>query len=160
MKPFLLRPSTLVAVALVIGACSSDSVDLPQGWENARPARNLVQEECSSSLDSFSDEGAVLTGGTGSIGVDYRQAHFRCDQDVEGFFKTADGSVDILVQPIHMHPSAVAACDCGYTITFVVDPVPAGTMLTTLYRRWDAINTPNDPVRIASAEVVVSGVMQ
>jgi hypothetical protein len=146
-------------LALVGGACSSDSVDLPQGWESARHAKNLVQEMCSSSMD-FSDEGAELTGGTGNIGVDYRHAHFRCVQDVEGYFKTADGSVDILVQPVDMHPANVAACDCGYNITFVVDPVPAGNTLTTLYRRWDAINIPNDPVPIASAEVVVLGAVQ
>jgi hypothetical protein len=157
MRSLVLLPSAFLV--LIGGACSSDSADLPQGWEGARHAKNLVQEVCPSSMD-FSDEGAAFTGGAGNIGVDYRQAHFRCEQDVEGFFKTAGGGVDILVQPIDMHPAAVAACDCGYNITFVVDPVPAGTMLTTLYRRWDAINNPNDPVRIASAEVVVSGVVE
>jgi hypothetical protein len=157
MRSFILWPWALSA--LVVGGCASDSADLPQGWESARHAKNLVQEVCADSMD-FSGEGATFTGGTGSIGVDYRQAHFRCEQDVEGYFMTADGSVDILVQPIDMHPAAVTRCDCGYNITFVVDPVPAGIMLTTLYRRWDAINDPNDPVRIASAEVVVSGAVQ
>ena len=159
MRSFILRPWALGAVALFVGACSADSADLPQGWENARHAKNLVQDACTNSMD-FSDEGAELTGGTGNIGVDYRRAHFRCEQDVEGFFKIADGSVDILVQPIDMHPGAVTLCDCGYDITFLVEPVAAGTIQATLYRRWDAINDPNDPVPIAAAEVVVLGGVQ
>lgn len=140
--------------ALGLAACSSASDDLPPGWEDVRPAKNLVQELCPGSM-TFANESATLSGGTGNVGVDYRNAHFRCEQDVEGFFKVGAGTVDLLVQPIDMHPSSVAACDCGYNITFIAEPVPAGTMQATLYRRWDAINSPNAPVPIASAEVVV-----
>jgi hypothetical protein len=136
----------------VVGACSSD--ELPQGWGNATPVKNLVQAVCAGSME-FSNEHASFTGGSGSIGVDYQEAHFRCEQDVYGVFKVGNAAVEILVQPIDMHPEAVAGCDCGYNITFLVEPVPSGTMQTTLYRRWDALNSPNDPVPIASAPVVV-----
>ena len=144
-----------MACAFVLGACSDSAKDLPSGWDGAAPAKNLVQEMCSSSMEDFAKEQASFTGGTGNIGVDYQYAHFRCLQDVEGFFKASDGAVDILVQPIDMHPASVAACDCAYNITFLVEPLSAGTLQTTLYRRWDGQNSQNDPVPIASAPVVV-----
>jgi hypothetical protein len=57
----------------------------------------------------------------------------------------------VLVQPIDMNPSAVAACDCLYEIRMTVPvEVPA---TVTLYRRWDALNEPNDPVEIGSVDV-------
>ena len=145
---------TYVACAFVLGACSSS--DLPEGWGNAARVKNFVQQVCPNSGEDFSNEHASFTGGTGSIGVDYQDAHFRCEQNVEGFFKTDGGAVDILVQPIDMHPGSVASCDCGYNITFMVEPVSAGTMqTTTLYRRWDDQNSPNDPVEITTAPVPV-----
>jgi hypothetical protein len=87
--------------------------------------------------------------------VVYQDAHFRCVQEVEGFFKTAGDSVDILVQPIDMDPSGTAGCDCGYKITLVVEPVASGPHVTTLYRRWDNHNNPNNPVPISTAPVIV-----
>lgn len=154
MKPLGSRSWVPVACVLALAACASGGDDLPAGWAGAAPAKNLVQEVCPGGMD-FSDEQASFTGGEGSIAVDYRQAHFRCEQDVEGFLKVGDGTVEMLVQPIDMHPRAVAACDCGYNITFVAEPVAAGTVQATLYRRWDGMNEPNDPVHIASAAVVV-----
>jgi hypothetical protein len=59
------------------------------------------------------------------------------------------------VQPIDMDPFSVAACDCGYKITFLVEPVSPGAHQTTLYRRWDSMNKPNDPVPISAASVIV-----
>jgi hypothetical protein len=142
-------------IASLLCACSSNHADLPKGWGNASRVKSLVQEVCPGSDMSFSAEHAAFTGAAGSIDVDYQDAHFRCEQDVEGFFKAGGTTVDILVQPIDMHPSAVAMCDCGYNITFVVEPVPAGNVETTLYRRWDSINNPNDPVPISAASVLV-----
>jgi len=153
MGAFLVHFLAFITCAFVLGACSSN--DLPKGWETAARAKNFVQEVCPNSDMDFSNERASFAGGTGSIDVDYQDAHFRCVQDVEGFFKTAGDTVDILVQPIDMHPSSVAACDCGYNITFLVEPVSAGTMQTTLYRRWDGQNNSNDPVQIATALVSV-----
>ncbi len=153
MRVLIGRPWAYIACAFVLGACSSN--DLPKGWENGARAKNFVQEVCPRSGVDFSDERASFTGNTGSIGVDYQDAHFRCEQDVEGFFKTGGDTVDILVQPIDMHPASVAGCDCGYNITFIVEPVSAGTMQTTLYRRWDGQSNPNDPVQVATALVSV-----
>ena len=148
-------PLLAIGCALGLGACSSDdsSSDLPEGWAGAGRVKTLVQEECPGSDMDFADEGASFTGGAGNIGVVYKQAHFRCEQKVEGFWKAAGDAVDMLVQPIDMHPSSVAKCDCGYNITFLVEPVSSGPHIASLYRRWDAINNPNDPVLIASALV-------
>ena len=153
MGVFIVHPCAFIACAFVLGACSSNN--LPSGWENATRAMNFVQEACPNSGMEFSNERASFSGRTGGIDVDYQHAHFRCEQDVEGFFKTAGDTVDILVQPIDMHPGSVAGCDCGYDITFIVEPVSAGTMQTTLYRRWDGQNNSNDPVQIATALVSV-----
>jgi len=152
----LVASSLPIACVVVLGACSSGgSTDLPESWSGAASVKTLVQEECPGSDLMFSDEGASFTGGTRSIGVVYQDAHFRCEQKVEAFSKTAGDAVDILVQPIDMDPKAVAMCDCGYKITFTVEPVAAGTHTTTLYRRWDNITQPNDPVSITSASVIV-----
>jgi hypothetical protein len=141
--------------ASVLGACSSDSAkDMPEGWGNAARVKSLVQELCPGSM-MLTNERASFTGGSGDIDVAYQEAHFRCEQDVEGFFKATSNTVDILVQPIDMHPTAVAGCDCGYNITFVVEPVAAGTFQTSLYRRWDGMNADNPLVPIASASVTV-----
>jgi hypothetical protein len=150
-------PLWAVACVFLSGACSSSDSpdDLPDGWNQAVRAKSFVQTACPGSDMLFSDEAASFTGGAGNIGVAYKQAHFRCEQKVEGFWKGTGDSVDILVQPIDMYPAAVAMCDCGYDITFVVEPVSPGSHLTTLYRRWDGMNNPNDPVLIESASVIV-----
>jgi len=153
MRVRIVHPSVYIAGVFVLGACSSSH--LPEGWDNAARVKNFVQEACASSGVDFSNERASFAGGTGNIGVDYQDAHFRCEQDVEGLFKAAGGTVDILVQPTDMNPRSVAACDCGYRITFLVEPVSAGAMQTTLYRRWDGQNSPNDPVQISTALVPV-----
>lgn len=146
----------LLVFALFSGACSSsDSSDLPEGWGGANRVKSLVQEVCPNSDMDFADESASFSGDTGSVGVLYQDAHFRCEQDVDGFFKTAGDAVDILVQPIDMNPKSTAGCDCGYNITFVVDPVSSGPHMVSLYRRWDNITTPNDPVKITAAPVIV-----
>jgi hypothetical protein len=86
--------------------------------------------------------------------VKYDHAHFRCAQDVEGFVKRGGDAIDLLVQPIDMAPDAVAGCDCLYDISMSV-PAPKGDYSLTLYRRWDSINKPNDPVAVGATEVTI-----
>jgi hypothetical protein len=85
----------------------------------------------------------------------YLDAHFRCEQSVEGFLRESGSAVDLLVQPIDMNPTSVAMCDCLYEIVMIVKPLAAGQHDVTLYRRWDAINEPNDPVLIGTAQAQV-----
>jgi hypothetical protein len=157
MRFHLVRSWAYIAGAFVLGACSSNDLpeDLPAGWENAARVKSLAQEVCPNTGMELSNEHASFTAGAGSIGVEYQDAHFRCEQDVEGFFKGTGDTVDILVQPKDMSPTSVVKCSCGYNITFIVEPVSAGTMQTTLYRRWDGLNNPNDPVQISTELVTV-----
>ncbi len=66
-----------------------------------------------------------VDGGLGSVNVAYDDAHFRCDQTVEGFLRTSTGQADFLVQPTDMNPASVADCDCLYDITMLAS-VPPG----------------------------------
>lgn len=100
-------------------------------------------------------ENASFEPGVANLAVQYEKAHFRCEQDVEGFFRVEGEVLDVLVQPTVMHPVSVAGCDCAYGITFSVEPLAAGTFQATLYRRWDGLNSPNEPVEIGSARVVI-----
>lgn len=162
MRTYLNHFQSVLAVAFAagLGACSSNmnsqlAEDLPTGWAGALQVSDLIQVECATGTMDFANESATFTTGASSLAVAYEEAHFRCEQDVEGFYKIANDALDILVQPIDMHPDAVAGCDCPYGITFTVKPLEAGTLQATLYRRWDGLNTPNDPVEIATAQVTI-----
>ncbi|MCB9681223.1 MAG: hypothetical protein H6733_07095 [Alphaproteobacteria bacterium] len=139
-------PRTLqtIAVLALAGAC----VDLPSGWEDAVPVAALTQSDCDGSpYDTGFDEDATATTDAGRITLVYDPVAFRCAQTVEGFFRVDGDRADVLVQPIDMHPGAVAACDCAYRVTVDVDAPDAATV--GAWRRWDAINDPNPPVQVA-----------
>jgi hypothetical protein len=155
----LLRAGILSAAALLPG-CGGESdtvdrADLPAGWESAERVAGLVQLECEGSPYEGYDERVAFQPGDGSVVIEYSEAHFRCAQDVEGFVRGEGGGLDVLVQPIDMDPDRVAACDCLYDITIELDPVTAGEHAVTVYRRWDNLNEPNDPVEIGSGMVLV-----
>lgn len=124
-------------------------VDLPAGWQDAVPVDSLEQAACEGSPY---DTGVVpeVTADLGSdpLHVDATAVQFRCGQDVEGFWKENGASVEVLVQPVDMNPTSVAACDCLYDLAIDVG-TPEGTPEEiVLWRRWDAINDPNDPVEV------------
>lgn len=123
--------------------------DLPAGWEDAQPVTELVQTECGDSpYEPFtSTVSADLAADPLSIQVTH--AHFRCAQDVEGFYRQQGDVLDVLVQPIDMNPIAIAACDCLYDLDITIDTDPVGSV--TVYRRWDNENSENDPVEIGRA---------
>jgi hypothetical protein len=158
--PWGVRTLLLAALSVGLGACSSgtepaSTKDLPSDWADALEVTDLVQVECATSDFEFADESASFQPGRASLAVTYDQAHFRCAQNVEGFYKVTGDALEILVQPIDMHPQAVAACDCVFGITFTVEPLASGVVEASLYRRWDDWNTPNDPVEIASEQVTI-----
>lgn len=126
--------------------------DLPDGWDGASSIADFSQSACSDA-DPYGEtnERVEAEAASGAIAVDYLGAPFRCSQDVEGFFRTNGDAVDVLVQPVHMNPSSVAKCDCLYEIHMTVPVAPLAAL--TLYRRWDNINDPNDPVEIGSVQV-------
>jgi hypothetical protein len=52
-----------------------------------------------------------------------------------------------------MDPESVAACDCLYEIHMVIETDEERDYALTLYRRWDNINSDNEPVEIGTASV-------
>jgi hypothetical protein len=148
--------SVIAVVAFGLGGCASDeeTADLPAGWENAKRVTDFIQHDCGGSALDEHDERATFLPSDAGLDVRYEDAHFRCEQDVEGFYKDSGGKLDILVQPVEMNPSSIVRCDCLYEITFAIEPL-AGSRQATLFRRWDAMNEPNDPVEIASEAVAV-----
>ncbi|MGK3987829.1 hypothetical protein WME99_32610 [Sorangium sp. So ce136] len=142
------------AGVLVLVGCGG--ADLPEGWEDAEAIEGLTQSECmASAYDETVKETLAATTESGAVRLDYRAAHFRCDQEVEGFVRTAGGKVEVLVQPTEMDPGAVAGCDCRYDIGMTLEGLGKGAVAVELYRRWDNLNEPNDPVKVGSAEVQI-----
>jgi hypothetical protein len=142
-----------VAALLVVGC---GGADLPEGWEDAEAIEGLTQSECKAGVSEDTvQEALVATPERGAVHIEYRAAHFRCDQGVEGFVRTAGGRVDVLVQPVDMDPGAVAGCDCRYDIDMAIKGLSKGAVAVELYRRWDNLNEPNDPKKIGSAEVQI-----
>src|SRR5450432_3227554 len=135
------------SLALSLLACSSKP-DLPAGWEGAQSVTSFTQAACGGSADdpNAPSESIVVSTGPGSVRVAYHEAHFRCDQSVEGFMRTGPKSVDFLVQPTDMNPSKVAGCDCLYEVTLAAR-MPAGSTTVTLYRRWDNESGATDPLQ-------------
>jgi hypothetical protein len=143
------------SLAACAGGDGGTGADLPTGWENAERVDQLVQMECGGSPQGDYSEQATFVPGSGSLGVDYQDAPFRCEQDVEGFVLHGTGSLELLVQPIDMDPDEVAACDCLYHIEIDVLGLAAGELEVSLERRWDHLNEPNDPIPIAARTVTI-----
>jgi hypothetical protein len=144
-------------MALALTACASDATgaNLPGGWETAERVEELRQAPCGgSALADNTPETFEATAAESGIAVAYDHAHFRCVQDVEAFVRRANGELDLLVQPIDMSPQAVAGCDCLYDIAMQV-PAPRGDYKLKLFRRWDSLNQPNDPIAIGEADVSI-----
>lgn len=146
-----------IAATTLLVACSSNELppvqtaDLPAGWSDALSVDDLTQSECGSSPYEPHDERVEGDIASSPLVVLYREAHFRCAQDVEGFYHVVDDRVEVLVQPTDMDPDAVAGCDCLYdvdmSISLEVDLAPTSL---TVFRRWDNQNSPNDPVEIGT----------
>lgn len=151
----LLTAIVLGALALGSAACgSSPRTDLPPGWEGAVRIEDFAQLPCEGDAYAGPPEAIAVQPGAGRLSIEYQHAHFRCQQDVEGFLRRGVGTVDVLVQPVDMDPKTVARCDCRYPITIGLS-MPPGSYVTTVFRRWDNINTPNAPVEIGSSSVVI-----
>lgn len=129
--------------------------DLPAGWEDAVLIPGLVQTPCGGSALGNGPKDTLRANIEGSqVAIAYDHAHFRCLQDVEAFAKRADHMLEVLVQPIDMHPRSVAKCDCLYDISMQLDVEP-GALDVTLYRRWDELTHPSEPVSIGSVSLEV-----
>ena len=130
----------------------SCGADLPEGWEDAAPVEDLVQTDCEGSpYDTGQVEAMTAQAAAPGLRVVGDPLHFRCAQEVEGFYKAAGDQVDVLIQPVDMDPREVAGCDCLYRVEAGVPLAPPADV--TLWRRWDNLNDDNDPVEVGSAAV-------
>lgn len=133
----------LPTLLTLLGACA----DLPEGWQGASRIDDLDQAACDSGLaDTDWDEDATATATAERVEIVYLPVIFRCAQDVEGFWREADGHVEVLVQPQVMHPRVVAGCDCRYRVR--ADVWAPGASRFSAWRRWDGLNDDNDPVLV------------
>ena len=132
---------------LLLVACAPD---LPAGWEDAEPIADFHQAACEGDPYGKFEPTVSAAESDGGLAITYDKAVFRCEQDVEGFYKLDGDTVSVLVQPIDMNPSIVAGCDCLYTLDMGVEATGA---TVEMWRRWDNLNDPNDPVLIDTVEV-------
>ena len=151
--PLTTASRDLVALACcgALALCAGCAPDLPAGWEDATAIDSLTQSACDGNPYENFDERVEGDISSSPLMVQYREAHFRCEQPVEGFYRVVGGAVDVLVQPEDLDPGAVAGCDCLYDIdmsfSLEVDLAPERL---TLYRRWDNLNDPNEPVEVGT----------
>ncbi len=122
--------------------------ELPVGWEDASPVRSLVQTDCEGSPYEGVNERLEGDLAGDPLQVSYLEAHFRCAQAVEAFWLEEADEVRVLVQPIDMHPKMVAGCDCLYNLDIEVGRPEVAPASVVVFRRWDFMNTPNEPVRV------------
>lgn len=142
--------------ALSLFALSACGPDLPTEWSDYKPVTTLTQSTCDGSPLEEHDERVEGDISASPLEVAIREGHFRCAQDVEGFYRIVEGDIEVLVQPTDMNPSAVAGCDCLYdidmTLALDADLAPDNVRV---YRRWDNQNDPNDPVLLGELERTV-----
>jgi len=143
----------LVTSALLLAGCGPD---LPPDWVDAELVTTLDQSACTEG-DPYGShvEDIFADGREGGVDVEYLGAHFRCEQELEAYWLVDGTELKVLVQPLEMDPKEVAACDCLYDLWLRLEPVEADTWVLHLWRRWDNLNDPNDPVPIGSEAVVV-----
>lgn len=135
---------------LLLCACT----DLPEGWEDARRVSDFTQSDCDGSpYDTATPDPTVTAQSLEDdvVALSAEPLTFRCAQEVEGLWRSDGATVDLLVQPVNMHPKVVAGCDCLYRIDATV--IVPGAEVVTVWRRWDALNEPNDPVLVGEATV-------
>jgi hypothetical protein len=117
--------------------------------------KTFSQGACTgSAYDPNVHETLDVTAGAGSVSIAYHNAHFRCNQTVEGFVRPNSQTLDVLVQPVDMNPATVAKCDCLYEITIGLD-AGAGTYTVQLSRRWDHKSGSDGVTLVGSAPVDV-----
>lgn len=138
---------------LVACGCGADA-DLPPGWEGAERIENLTQMPCEEAVGWEVLSEIHLDAHARGIAVEYDNAMFRCQQDVEAFQRKDHTNIAVLIQPVDMNPSPPARCDCLYRIDMDV-PASAGAYTFTLYKRGDNVSGANSPLEVGHSDVTV-----
>jgi len=92
--------------------------NLPGVWVEATLIENFTQASCNEDMEQVMENAPKATTKivNDNIILRYPNAHFRCDQPVQGFVRQTKTGYFVLVQPKEMNPVMVAKCDCGYTL--------------------------------------------
>lgn len=134
------------AVGGLVALACSGATDLPKGWKSAKPIRDFTQTECSGSDGDSGGTGddvgeadtrMELTPGPRSLRIDWLEVGFRCAQEVEGFVKHGESTIDMLIQPVDLTPDAVAGCSCIYDLTMQLHDLTPGDYEVSIYERSD-----------------------
>ena len=135
IRTFLHSGISLFILTPALGLVACGSPDLPDGWEDALVADEFDSVEQGETDYDDPDMGAVyISGNVDRLEASY-YASFPCTEDLEGFQRVDGTHVDLLVQPIDLHPDAVAGSDCTFDIDFVVVGLDEGTYHVRMYRR-------------------------
>ena len=104
--------------------------DLPGIWSKATLIESFTQAECNENMFELTATAprALVNTSEDSLVITYPNAHFRCDQTVQGFVKQSDDGYAILIQPVDMDPIMAAKCDCGYTLEVTLPKLKSNTI--------------------------------
>ena len=149
-----------VVLATALGgvgvSCGGGARDtLPAGWEGAS---TLTTQQTACNGDTMSaDPGLELSEAAGVIAGTYKDAEFRCSQQVCAYVLDTSATTRVLIQPCDLHPTSVPKCDCLYDVTFTL-PARADRTAVELYRRVDfyGATSPPTPALVATHAVGVS----
>ena len=92
--------------------------NLPGIWAEATLIEHFTQASCNEDMEAVMEHAPTASTKVvnDELVLTYPNAHFRCDQAVQGFVKQTDNGYSVLIQPAEMNPVLVAKCDCGYTL--------------------------------------------
>ena len=128
-------PIALLIFAPLVGLVACGVLELPDGWEEAVPATDFESIEQGAADYDDPELGAVyISGNVDRLEVSHL-ASFPCTESLEGFQRVEGTQVDLLIQPMDLHPNAVAGSDCAVDIDFAILDLDEGTYHVSLYRR-------------------------
>ena len=111
--------------------------NLPGIWAKATMIETFTQASCNEDMEQVMENAPKASSRVvdDTVILTYPNAHFRCDQAVQGFAIQTNSGYSVLIQPIEMNPLTVAKCDCGYTLEATLPNVKSNSV--RLFHRGD-----------------------
>ncbi len=148
------RQLLLLASLVAFAGCGPD---LPAEFKGAVGVNSFVQSECGGTPEEGDQARVTFTRRDSAIQANLSEARFRCEQEVEGFVKVEEGTIQFLVQPVDMNPDAVAGCDCLYNVTMDVQELEPDAYDVSLSVRGDKQSGQEEPVELGSEKILIDG---
>lgn len=147
-----MRLPVLVCLLPLVIACGEDGPDLPEGWEEAEPILEFEQSDCGADPSEGYETGINVQVSSGAADVTWTNQPFRCEQPVEAYIRREGAGIDVLVQPVEIHPEEVVRCDCLYDLGMGFNMSDSETSIT-FYTRNDEAGGPSSPSRIGTVTI-------